>query len=123
MKKGGYEAALLNFVLSQHNGSSGGGGFARSGGSFRHGETITNLATLRGGTGFALGALLRGFVGTEAAHFLKDAVHFEACLEALERTVNGFAFADLNFGHKSVVGGGGKRGAKVGAGWRASTGM
>lgn len=102
--------------------SGGGGGLTSGGGSLWHGETVADLATLRGGTGFALGAFLGGFVGTQAADFLKDAIHFETGFETLEGAVNGFAFADLNFGHKSGVGGG-KRGAKVGAGRRASRGM
>lgn len=86
------------------DGSGGGSGLTSGGGSLRHGETVANLATLGGGTGFALGAFLGGFVGAEAADFLKDAIHFETGLETLEGAVNGFAFADLNFGHKSGFG-------------------
>jgi hypothetical protein len=93
-------------------------------GGFWHGEAEADLATLGGGTGLAAGALHRGFMGAQAADFFKDAVHFETGFETLESTVNGFAFADLNFGHKSGLRGGvGKRAARVGAGRQSSNGM
>lgn len=95
----------------------------RRAGGLGEGETIANLTTLGGGTGFALGALFRRFVGTQAADFFKDAFHFEAGLETLESAVNGFAFADLNFGHKSGLGWFGKRAERVGAGRLPSNGM
>ena len=72
---------------------------ARSQRRFWHGEAETDLATLGGGTGLAAGALHGGLMGTQAADFFKDAVHFETGFETLESAVNGFAFADLNFSH------------------------
>ena len=83
----------------------------RSAGGFGKGEAETDLATLGGGTGFALGALLRGLMSTKTTDFFEDAVHFEAGLEAFKSAVNGLAFADLNFGHSGV---GGKRAGRVG---------
>ncbi len=81
---------------------SGGDRTFRSAGGLWQGEAIADLATLGRSTGFALGAFFWSFVGAQAADFFKDAVHFEAGLEAFESAVNGLAFADLNFGHKRV---------------------
>lgn len=67
--------------------------------SFRECEAEANLATLGSGTGLAAGAFFWSLVSAQAANFLKDAVHFEAGLQALEGAVNRFSFADLNFGH------------------------
>lgn len=97
--------------------------FARGGRRLRKGEAEADLATLGGGTCLALGALLGSFVGAQATDFFKDTFHFETGLETLKSAVNGFAFADLYFGHKSGLGWFGKRAARVGAGGRASNGM
>lgn len=107
--------------FSQRAGLSGRGGFASGGRGLRHGEAETDFATLGGGAGLATGALFRGLVSTQAADFFKDALHFETGLEALESAVNGFAFADLDFGHNRFWGGwekGGKsRGRIAGVKW------
>lgn len=65
------------------------------------GEAEADFTTLSSSAGLAAGALFRSFVSAQAAHFLKDAFHFETGLETLEGAINRFAFADLNFGHKS----------------------
>ena len=66
---------------------------------FRHREAEADLATLGSSTSFALGALLRSFVGAKTADFLKDAFHLELGLQALQSAVDRLTFADLDFGH------------------------
>ena len=76
----------------------------------RHGEAEANLAAFGGSACFALVALLRSFVGAQAAHFLKDAFHLKLGLETFQGAVNRFAFADLDFSHGCRVGDGKGRG-------------
>lgn len=64
-----------------------------------HHEAEADFAALGGGAGFALEALLGGFVAAETADFFENAFHFELGLEAFEGAVDGLSFADLDFGH------------------------
>ena len=71
----------------------------------RHREAKTDLPTFRRSTSLAAGALDRGLMGAQAAHFFKNAFHLKLGLETLERAIYWLAFSDLDFGHTGMIDG------------------
>ncbi len=66
-------------------------------------EAELHLAALGVGLSLALGFLGGRLEGTQAADFIHDPLAIELVFEALERTINGFSFADNDFWHKAAV--------------------
>lgn len=62
-------------------------------------ETELVFVLLRGRTGLAAGLFDRSFVGAQTTNFVEFAFYFHFAFQALERTINGFAFFDWDFEH------------------------
>jgi hypothetical protein len=65
-------------------------------------EAELHLDTLCGGFRFPANFLVRRLKSTEAAHFVHDAFGIKLVLQALQRAINGFSFADNNFWHENL---------------------
>jgi hypothetical protein len=62
-------------------------------------ETELVFVLLRGSAGLAAGLFNRSFVGAQTTNFVEFAFYFHFAFQALERTINGFAFFNWDFEH------------------------